>query len=80
MTDSDLHNLVLNYGRRGYTIKTLADELDISEKEARFLTQALGYHHTKRTTYVTFEAFFADNDVRLILNKINSSGNSKTSH
>ena len=81
MTYTELHNITLNkYGKRDATIRDLATELNISEKEARFLTQALGYHHTKRTAPVPLSEFCADMDVVRILAKINSSCNSKTSY
>lgn len=81
MTITQLHDLLLTkYGERGATVRNIATELNITDKDARFLTQALGYHNTKRTAAVSFGAFCTDSDVVRILAKINSSCNSKTSY
>ena len=51
MSSLELYNfIILKYGKRGLVITELANELSISRKSARLLTQALGYHRTKRTS------------------------------
>ena len=81
MTHAGLYNYIINdYGIRGAYITDIANELKLTKKEARFLTQACGYHRTKRTAPVPLSQFCTDSDVVRILAKINSSCNSKTSY
>ena len=64
------HFIILKYGKRGLFISELATELSISRKSARLLTQALGYHRTKRTSAVQYATFAANKAVTQILPKI----------
>ena len=71
MSSLELYNfIILKYGKRGLVITELANELSISRKSARLLTQALGYHRTKRTSAVQFNTFAASKAVTQILPKI----------
>ncbi len=62
--------IVAKYGKRALTVTELAKKLSISPKSARLLTQALGYHRTKRTSAVQFNTFAANKAVTQILPKI----------
>lgn len=71
MTSLELYSyIVANYGKRYFYVSDLATKLNISRKSARLLTQALGYHRTKRTSAVQFNTFAANKAVTQILPKI----------
>lgn len=71
MTITELYNYLMEtYGKRKAWISDIATALNISMKEARFLTQAIGYHNGKATSIVPLAAFSTDKDVILIHSKL----------
>jgi len=71
MSSLELYNfIILKYGKRELVLTELASKLSISPKSARLLTQALGYHRTKRTSVTHFNTFAANKAVTQILPKI----------
>jgi len=71
MTSLELYNYVVaDYGKRKLYISEIAKTLSISRKSARLLTQALGYHRTKRTSAVQYASFAANKAVKQVLPKI----------
>lgn len=71
MSMRDLYEFLLKYYvQRAAWISEIASALNITPKEARFLTQALGCHRGKATAIVSFATFSIDKDVILIQAKL----------
>lgn len=71
MSTLELYNRIrITYGARGCYISELAQELGISKKQARLLTQAMGFHRTKRCSKPQYSTFAANKFVLQIQPKI----------
>lgn len=67
----DLYNLIIDhYGKRGCWISELAQELGICERNANYLTYAMGYRRGRALVVTAYADFANDAGVQAIFKTI----------